>query len=103
MYDSTRLSNKELFGYESWRRFEDRMMRVETNNNLVFDDSDKLCFCTHSSSQGEAFAFVQCLDVGMDGLMRNPKRYWGKWDSHNPEDSMKAIMEHGGKWPKLPA
>ena len=50
-------------------------MRVETDNSLLFDDDDSLCFCVHSSSQGEVFAFVQCLDVGMDGQMRNPKRY----------------------------
>ena len=78
-------------------------MRVETDNSLLFDDDDSLCFCVHSSSQGEVFAFVQCRDVGMDGQMRNPKRYWGKWDWDSPEDSMKAIMEYGGKWPELPA
>ena len=77
-------------------------MRVETDNALVYDGDDPLCFFILAATQGMDFAFVQCLDVGWEGGQRNPKRYWGRWDPGNAEGSLKAIMERGRKWPVLP-
>ncbi|ERK05610.1 hypothetical protein L580_3320 [Serratia fonticola AU-P3(3)] len=31
-----------------------------------------------------------------------PKHYWGSYSHDAPEQSIKSIMEYGGKWPSLP-
>ncbi|HHH1744445.1 TPA: hypothetical protein ACPY9J_004079 [Yersinia enterocolitica] len=76
-------------------------MRIETNTNLVFDDSLKECKCILSESQGKVYAFIQALDVGMLEAPL-PVRYWGAFDHDYKENSIRRILENGGKWPSLP-
>lgn len=76
-------------------------MRIEING-LVYDDSDDLCLCLLSQSQGKLYAFLQVIDTGMDGEQRFTKRYWGEYSHEAPEAYVKRIMENGGKWPSLP-
>ncbi len=77
-------------------------MKIKTSTNLVFDSSHEKCICITSSAEQRTFAFIQCLDVGCDGKYERPKRYWGLYDSQNPEDSIMRIMRTGGRWPALP-
>ncbi|REC93383.1 hypothetical protein [Kushneria indalinina] len=72
-------------------------MKVNVNQ-LVYDDAHPQCTCRVVQSQGQLYAMVQCLDMGMDGEeVVGTKRYWGtfEWDS---EDHMRAILKNGGKW-----
>lgn len=50
-------------------------MRVETNTNLVWDDNEPKCRIITSSTNGQMFAFIQCLDKPTGYI----KRYWGAW------------------------
>ncbi len=72
-------------------------MRVETANNLVWDDNEPKCRIIHSQANGQLFAFVQCVDKPTG----HTKRYWGAWSPNDPERSMLEIMSNGGKWPNL--
>ncbi|PXW50388.1 hypothetical protein DFO55_12459 [Grimontella sp. AG753] len=36
-------------------------------NGLLYDESNRQCLCILNQSQGLTYAFIQCLDVGMDG------------------------------------
>jgi len=78
-------------------------MKFEVNN-LLFDDSHEDCHLVISSSQGQTFAFVQALDLGM-AHSRHKKpiksRYWGTWDFSNQQESLEEILKYGGKWPDL--
>lgn len=76
-------------------------MRVQVNQ-LIYDDADELCKCYLETALGKGYAFVQCIDTGMDGTHRFIKRYWGEYDVNNPEVSMIEILSYGGKWPQLP-
>jgi len=78
-------------------------MKIQVNG-LVFDKANPKCKCLLSEAQGQVYAFVQCLDTGMDGQENGIiKRYWGKYSHENEEASIRAIMQNGGKWPVLPA
>ncbi|EBM7196732.1 hypothetical protein T040_22110 [Salmonella enterica subsp. enterica serovar Senftenberg] len=74
-----------------------------TANGLVFEETNPHCKCILSEAQGELYAFVQCLDMGMDGRETAiVKRYWGRYSHDAREDSIRSILLNGGKWPKLP-
>jgi len=80
-------------------------MKLQTENDMLFDDSHPECLCIIERTQGKEIAFVQCLDLGMPHCRHKnpiPKRYWGVWDDRDPEASMDSIMRTGGKWPQLP-
>ncbi|HFQ5234011.1 TPA: hypothetical protein ACGUWY_005127, partial [Vibrio vulnificus] len=57
-------------------------------------------------THGKGFAFIQCLDTGMDGTAERIKRYWGLYaDSLDDEVNKQAIyhiMNSGSPWPELP-
>lgn len=77
-------------------------MKIQVNG-MIYDESNRDCQCHLADAQHEVFAFIQCLDVGMDGTASAiKKRYWGRYDHDNKEASIRAIMENGGKWPVLP-
>ncbi|MEB0982848.1 hypothetical protein [Citrobacter portucalensis] len=70
-------------------------IKVEVNG-LIYDSGNKACKCILADSQGKLFAFIQVLDGSLK------KRYWGEYSHDYAEASIRAIMEHGGKWPVLP-
>lgn len=70
-------------------------IKVEVNG-LIYDSGNKACKCILADSQGKLYAFLQALDGSIK------KRYWGEYSHDAPEASIRAIMERGGKWPKLP-
>ena len=80
-------------------------MKVENDyGNLVYDTSDPLCSIEICSCQGELFAFVAALDIGVSGCRHpqpQPKRYWGIFSYNNETDSIRNILNDGGKWPQL--
>lgn len=76
-------------------------MRINVNQ-LVYDDADALCKCILSESQGNLYAFIQCVDTGMDGNARYTARYWGAFSHDDTAGSIKKILANGGKWPSLP-
>ena len=72
-------------------------------NGLVFEEGHPQCKCILSDAQGELFAFVQCLDTGMDGQESvMVKRYWGRYSHDDRAGSIEDIMRNGEKWPVLP-
>ncbi len=72
-------------------------MRVQVNQ-MIYDDAHPKCTCKVVQSQGQLYAFVQCLDMGMDGKrLVGTKRYWGRFE-WGSEDHMRAILATGGKW-----
>ncbi|HDM8093543.1 TPA: hypothetical protein PXN44_004442 [Yersinia enterocolitica] len=75
-------------------------MRIELNN-LLYDKTDSRCKCIVADSQGELYAFMQVLDIGMP---EKPliKRYWGRYSHNAVEQSIRDILANGGKWPTLP-
>lgn len=74
-----------------------------TANGLVFEEGHSQCQCILSDAQGELFAFVQCLDTGIDGQESViVKRYWGHYSHDDRAGSIEDIMRNGGKWPVLP-
>lgn len=75
-------------------------MRVEVNR-LVYDSDNKECYLEVIQSQAMLIAFVQCLDIGDDGISKGVRRYWGLYSHENPEESISLILKVGGKWPKL--
>ena len=77
-------------------------MKLE-KNNMVFDDSHPLCLCVTSQTEGQTFAFVQVIDVGVDGTLEHTKRLWGHFSPDTPEQSLLRIMARAGEWPRLPA
>ncbi|MDC8802797.1 hypothetical protein PRZ61_04970 [Halomonas pacifica] len=76
-------------------------MRVEMNQ-LLYDAQDPMCKYILSASAGKLYAFVQCIDRGMDLKARYRARYWGEYSHDDPEGSIRHILAHGGKWPGLP-
>ncbi|ELL8499417.1 hypothetical protein RX249_004195 [Salmonella enterica] len=70
-------------------------MQVEVNG-LVYDSTNPKCKCILSNSQNTLYAFIEVLDGDYT------KRYWGEYDHDAPEESIKEIMQWGGKWPCLP-
>ena len=81
------------------------MIVSNDHNNLVFDEGSPLCLLQVEQSQGQLFAFVQCVDASLEehraGKNRGTKRYWGRFDWNAKEASIKAILHNGGKWPDL--
>lgn len=77
-------------------------MKIQVNG-MIYDEAIRDCQCQLATTQNELFAFIQCLDLGMDG-QETPikKRYWGRYDHDDKEESIRAIMQNGGKWPLLP-
>lgn len=49
-------------------------MRIKIRN-LVFDETDPLCRCILTASQGQLYASVQAVDTGFKGDLRIPKQY----------------------------
>ncbi|MCG7871829.1 MAG: hypothetical protein JAZ11_06965 [Candidatus Thiodiazotropha lotti] len=80
-------------------------MKIETENNMRFDDDDPNCRLLIYPSEGKSFAFVQAIDLGMPHARHTEplvRRYWGCWDYSNPVGSVQTILMNGGKWPDLP-
>lgn len=75
-------------------------MRIQSNG-LVFDREDADCKLILSKCQDDVFAFVQCIDTGMDGSQREIKRYWGRYCFEQSEESILQILRWGGQWPDL--
>lgn len=75
---------------------------ITTETNLRYDSNDAHCSITTSHAHGQPYAFIQCLDIGSHGKSRRIKRYWGRYDPNNAEESIKKIMMNGGYWPDLP-
>lgn len=72
--------------------------------NLLYDSENPLCGLKITSSQGNLFAFVTCLDIG--GIDREPEKcdqrqYWGEYSHSDPEGAIKEILHTGGKWSKF--
>lgn len=80
-------------------------MRVENSSgNLVFDTSHPDCSMRLAESQGQVYAFIVALDMGMgDVPLEQPikKRYWGKFSYESEKESIRQILHTGGKWPLL--
>ncbi|WP_253447951.1 hypothetical protein [Halomonas sp. Y3] len=76
-------------------------MRVEVNQ-LLYDPRDPTCFYILSESAGRLYAFVQCIDRGMDLKAHYRARYWGEYSHDDPDGSIRLILTQGGKWPGLP-
>ncbi|MCX8956983.1 hypothetical protein EHW66_09525 [Erwinia psidii] len=70
-------------------------IKVEING-LLYDSNNARCKCILSDSQSRLYAFIQVIDGPAI------KRYWGEYSHNHPEDSIRKIMEYGGKWPVLP-
>ncbi len=70
-------------------------MRVEVNN-LLYDKIDPRCKCYLAESQGQIYAFVQALDIGMS---EKPlvKRYWGSYSHDTAKQLIRDILANGGK------
>ncbi|MBE8578666.1 hypothetical protein [Vibrio sp. OPT18] len=81
-------------------------MIVKTENNLLFDSSHPKCQLHYARTHGRGFAFIQCLDTGLDGKAERIKRYWGFYADSLDEEENKAaihdIMNTGSSWPCLP-
>lgn len=81
-------------------------MIVKTENNLLFDSSHPKCQLHFVRTHGHGFAFIQCLDTGLNGKAEHIKRYWGFYvDSLNEKENEAAIyhiMNSGAPWPDLP-
>ena len=81
-------------------------MRKITNTagNFFYDESDPDCILMiHPFENGRGVAFVQCIDTGAQSEHRFVRRYWGPWDQTQPDESIRAILDNGPKWPDLPA
>lgn len=82
------------------------MIVTNNNNNLVFDDQSSDCRLIVSRTGGRNYAFVQCLDASAEehakGKNRGTRRYWGEFHYDDKENSIRQIMNSGGKWPDLP-
>ena len=80
-------------------------MKIENDmGNLIFDDSLPDCRKIITQSQGQLFAFIVCLDIGVgEKPFKKPikNHYWGKFSWENEHDSIRSIMANGGKWPDL--
>ena len=81
-------------------------MKVQTENNLMFDSQHPKCQLHFSRTHGRGFAFVQCLDTGSNGKAEHVKRYWGFYadslDEKENETAIYNIMDSGSQWPDLP-
>ncbi|MEL6008212.1 hypothetical protein J4Z08_21035 [Citrobacter portucalensis] len=78
-------------------------MKIQVNG-MIYDSEHRDCKCILNEAQGQVYAFIQCIDTGMDGNETAiPKRYWGQYAHAAPEASITRIMQNGGKWPVLPA
>lgn len=55
-------------------------------------------------SMGKQYAFITVEDLGWDGKGFEPKRYkqyWGEASINEPE-SLRNVMNRGGKWDNVP-
>ncbi|GEK14304.1 hypothetical protein [Aliivibrio fischeri] len=81
-------------------------MKVQTENNLMFDSQHPKCQLHFARTHGRGFAFVQCLDIGLNGKSEHVKRYWGFYadslDKQENEAAIYNIMNSGSPWPDLP-
>ncbi|OQX33922.1 MAG: hypothetical protein B0D91_13345 [Oceanospirillales bacterium LUC14_002_19_P2] len=82
------------------------MIVVNDGNNLVFDDNSADCLLHVAQSQGQLFAFIQCIDASLEkyqaGNYRLTKRYWGQFAWNDQEHCIREIMRNGGKWQNVP-
>lgn len=77
-------------------------MRIETSENLLFDDSDKRCWIVRQNLDGQfAVGFIQCIDTGSN----NTKRYCGLLQRgvavEKQQHLIKKIMQKGEKYDDL--
>ncbi|WP_234494840.1 hypothetical protein [Vibrio maritimus] len=81
-------------------------MIVKTENNLLYDSSHPKCQLHFARTHGRGFAFIQCLDTGLNGKAEHVKRYWGFYaDSLNEKENeadIYHIMNSGSPWPDIP-
>ncbi len=75
-------------------------MRIEVSN-LLYDNTDPRYKYHLAESQGQIYAFIQALDMGMP---EKPlvTRYWGSYSDDTAEQSIRDILSKGRKWPILP-
>ncbi|MAW08346.1 MAG: hypothetical protein CME61_08740 [Halobacteriovoraceae bacterium] len=81
------------------------MKITDDSDCLLFDDQHPKCNLIVAETQGQLFAFVTCLDLGLPHnrlTAPHQKRYWGKFDWAQQEASIREIMHNGSKWPELP-
>lgn len=80
------------------------MIVKNEQDNLMYDESNPLCSIQICASQGDIFAFVVALDIGLPHCrLSKPgqKRYWGKYNWNDKAGSIKQILADGGQWPTL--
>lgn len=71
-------------------------MQIPLVNNLQFNRVDYL------TSMNKIYAFVTCIDLGMNGKGRTKKRYWGEVSARDDVQGIKEVISYGAKWNKLP-
>jgi len=72
-------------------------MKVQTENNLLYDSAHPKCQIHFARTHGQGFAFIQCLDLGHNGKTERVKRYWGLYsDSLDDEVNKQAsyLLHH---------
>ena len=80
------------------------MKIINDGDNLVYDSDNPLCSIEINNSQGELFAFITALDIGVEHRRLKepqPMKYWGKFSWNDEAGSIKEILHTGGKWPRL--
>lgn len=70
----------------------------------ITEGNMKLKHVTWRASMGKQYAFITVEDLGRDGKGFKPahyKKYWGEANINEPE-TLRAVMNQGGKWDSLP-
>ena len=71
-------------------------MQIPIVNNLQFNRVD------YRTSMNKIYAFVTCIDLGVNGKGKTKKRYWGEVSSRDDADEIENVIGYGAKWDKLP-
>ena len=71
-------------------------MQVPMVNNLKFSRVD------YRTSMNKIYAFVTCIDVGMNGKGKTKARYWGEVSARDNANEIENVIGYGSKWDKLP-
>jgi len=82
----------------------EKLKVLNDSGNLLFDESHPMCWLRICEAQGEKYAFLVAMDIGINGAYLNDpseKRYWGKFTYENQENSIREILNTGGEWPQL--
>lgn len=77
------------------------MIIMNQSGNLKYDSEHKKCSIEVVSGQDGLYAFLTCLDIGLDGSLEIQNRYWGRFSWDCEEDSILNILHNGGSWPHL--